>query len=401
MQSMQPRLPVKLSRSRRYFVDQDGRPLFWLGTTQWELFRGYTVEEAKLIIEGSARAGFSFIQTKVHGSGDGTKPNLAGDRPFLDDNPLTPNEAYFRNVDAVVEAARECGMIISLSIYHQSCRALFPLPKLRPWARWFAARYAGMPNVIWNMTPEATEEFLPIIRELAAGVRDADGRRHLITFKPDPAPYSSSFMHGEKWLDFDSMQTWKDVALIYPMVTKDYRMRPVKPVLMAEGAYEAGTEYGFDVTPLWVRRQAWYSYLAGAHHAYGHNDSWRVLPTWRQSLAAPGALEMGVLRKILEARAEWWRLVPDQELLASGGRTEGAILTLGARHERGRWGMVYMAEPGSCALRLERLSSRTLTAAWIDPRTGESIRLGALTGRGVRDFSTPAGWEDSLLVLEA
>ena len=50
---------------------------------------------------------------------------------------------------------------------------------------------------------------------------------------------------------------------------------------MGEGAYEHGSEYGFEVTPLWVRRQAYYSYFAGAHHAYGHNDSWRVLPTWR------------------------------------------------------------------------------------------------------------------------
>ena len=35
-----------------------------------------------------------------------------------------------------------------------------------------------------------------------------------------------------------------------------YHLQPVKPVLMAEGAYEHGSEYGFEVTPLWVRRQA-------------------------------------------------------------------------------------------------------------------------------------------------
>jgi len=35
------------------------------------------------------------------------------------------------------------------------------------------------------------------------------------------------------WLDFDSMQTWNRVGLIYPMVTKDYNLKPVKPVLMA------------------------------------------------------------------------------------------------------------------------------------------------------------------------
>ena len=83
------------------------------------------------------------------------------------------------------------------------------------------------------MTPEAKPEFVPILRELAAGLREGDGDAHLITFKPDPAPYSSSFIHGEPWLDFDSMQTWKSVELIYPFITKDYNLKPVKPVLMA------------------------------------------------------------------------------------------------------------------------------------------------------------------------
>ena len=37
-----PALPVKVSPNGRYFIGQDGKPLFWLGTTQWELFRGYS-----------------------------------------------------------------------------------------------------------------------------------------------------------------------------------------------------------------------------------------------------------------------------------------------------------------------------------------------------------------------
>lgn len=49
--------------------------------------------------------------------------------------------------------------------------------------------------------------------------------------------YSCSFIHDETWLDFNSMQTWKSVELIYPM---------------AEGAYEHGSEYGFDVLDLGI-----------------------------------------------------------------------------------------------------------------------------------------------------
>ena len=144
------------------------------------------------------------------------------------------------------------------------------------------------PNVIWSTTPEAKQESVPILREIAAGLREGDPLHRPISFKPDPAPApSSSFINEEPWLDFNSMQVWNAVEKIYPMLTADYALQPVKPTLMAEGAYEAGEEYGFAVTPLWVRRQAYYSYLAGGHHTYGHNDSWRILPTWKQSLDAP------------------------------------------------------------------------------------------------------------------
>lgn len=270
-------------------------------------------------------------------------PNVAGHKPFVNDDPLTPDEAYFRNVDAVVAAARELDMIVSFSIYHQSYRKIFPLEKVRPWARWFAARYTDSPNIFWNMTPEVTPEFVPIIRELAAGIRDADHGRHLITFKPDPAPFGSSFLHAEPWLDFNSIQTWKDVRLILPMVTNDYGLKPAKPVLMAVGACEEGTEYGFPVTPLWVRRQAYHSYLLGGHHGYGHNDSWRILPTWKKALSAPGA----------------------------------------------------------CTVALDRLKPSRVEASWIDPRTGSPTAIGRFETTGSRSFAAPAGWEDALLVLEA
>jgi hypothetical protein len=184
------------------------------------------------------------------------------------------------------------------------------------------------------------------------------------------------------------------------MVTADYHLWPTKPVVMAEGAYESGTEYGFDVTPLWVRRQAYYSYLAGAAHTYGHNDSWRVLSTWKQALDAPGAAQLGILKEIFLARDEWWELVPDQALFAEGGCIEGNVLNLAARHRDGRWAMVYLADPASVAVDLDKLAN-SADALWIDPRTGESQAAGRFANTGVASFATPDGWEDALLVLSA
>jgi hypothetical protein len=390
--------PIRISANRRYFADPTGHPVFWLGTTQWQLFREFTLDEARLIIQKSKAIGFDFIQVMLLGVGDGARPNLHAEKPCHNDNPGTPNEAYFQNVDAVMEIARESDIAISMTVFHQRYRKLIPLEKARGWARWLAQRYGRFPNLVWSMTPEATEAFVPILRQLAAGLKEGDSGAHLITFKPDPAPYSSSFIHREGWLDFNCMQTWRSVELIYPMVTADYGLSPTKPVVMAEGAYENGTEYGFDVTPLWVRRQAYYSYLAGASHSYGHNDSWRVLPTWKQALDAPGAAQLGILKEIFLARDEWWELVPDQALLAEGGRTEGTVLNLGARHKDGRWAMVYLADPTSFSVRLDKLAG-SADALWIDPRTGASLAAGHFANTGVAPFTTPDGWEDALLVL--
>ena len=63
-----------------------------------------------------------------------------------------------------------------------------------------AQRCGDVPTIVWSMTPEAKPEFIPMVRELAAGLRAGDGGTHLITFKPDPAPYSSSSIHEESWL---------------------------------------------------------------------------------------------------------------------------------------------------------------------------------------------------------
>jgi len=398
----EPVFPVKVSPNGRYIVDQRGDPVFWLGTTQWQLFREYSLDEARLILDKSKDNGFVFLQVMLMGVGEGTKTNVYGHKPWINNDPLTPNEAYFQNVDAVVQAARDRNLIISMTLYHQRYRKYITLDNAHAWAKWLAQRYQTMPNIVWSMTPEAKPEFVPVLRELAAGLREGDGGAHLITFKPDPAPYSSSFIHDEGWLDFDSMQTWKSAELIYPMVTKDYNLKPVKPVLMAEGAYEAGSEYGFDVTPLWIRRQAYYSHLAGAHHTYGHNDSWRVLPTWKQALDAPGAVHLGILKKVFVDRKEWWNLVPDQSVFATGGNTNGTVLNIAARNHDGKWVMVYLGSPASFSVNLEKIGkAESAQAFWVDPRSGNAVPIGSCPTTGSKSFSTPDGWEDALLILEA
>ena len=170
---------------------------------------------------------------------------------------------------------------------------------------------------------------------------------------------------------------------------------------MAEGAYEAGTEYGFDVTPLWVRRQAYYSYLAGAHHTYGHNDSWRVLPSWKSALDSPGAQQMGILRKLFEARAEWWLLAPDQSVLADRRPDRGPDSSPGGAAPGRQVGHDLPRRQGRVQRGPEQAERQPKSRGfWCNPQSGEETPIEPLTNKGVKAFSTPEGWEDALLILE-
>jgi hypothetical protein len=392
--------PLRVSPNGRYFVDAaTGTPFFWLGSTQWAIFRGYTVDEARTTIDNINSKGYTVLATMLAGGTVATVPNLEGQTIWLNNDPSTPNEAYFKRVDAIVNYAVQRGLMVRIGMLHNSQLQYMSNGRGKAYAKFVAARYKDLPNVFWSLHGNVDNPALiAMVREMVEGIREADGGRHLISQKPDPSPRSSGIIQSEPWLDFTESQTFKHINLIYSMVTTDYGRTPPKPTVMDEGAYESGTEYGFPVTPLLSRRQAYYTYLSGGFYTYGHNDSWRILPTWRAALDAPGAFQVGKLRKVFESLPEWWLLTPDQSVLAAGGNTDGQVLYLSARHKDGKWALVYCADSHTFTVAMNKLAGK-VRASWIDPRTGESKSAGVYTNKGTRSFTTPTGWEDALLVM--
>jgi len=391
---------IRVSYNGRYFVDEQGKPFFWLGDTLWELFRAFTPDDARSILEHRRKQGFTVIQVMLTGVGDGAKPNAAGQTPWLNHDPAHPNEAYFRNVDHLVDFAGKLGLILIPGVYHQVHRAALKKENARGYARWIATRYRDVPHIVWTLYPEAREEFVPVIREVVAGLREGDSGAHMITMHPDPSPTSSSFMHDEEWLAFNMIQPWQSYELQYPMVSADYKRQPPKPVIMAEGGYE-GVHYTKVHAPWLIRRQAYWAYLAGGFHTYGHASSHLRPPeTWRSWINSPGAIQMGLCRQILTGLREWWGLVPDQSLFAAG-EGSGMTLNAAARCQRGGWALVYLSSSTTVSVGLERAGAgRPLAASWIDPTTGAAKEIGGVPGTGVASFSTPDGWEDALLLLK-
>ena len=394
--------PISVSPNGRYFVDQNGEPFFWLGDTQWELFRCFSLAGAKAILENRKSKGFSVIQIMFTGVGDGTKPDLAGQTPWVNDDPATPNEAYFNHVDSVIGLQNE--LILVLGVFHQLQVSRITPGNARTYAKWLAQRYRDVPNIIWTMYPKAEQEFVPVLRELAAGLQEGDGGAHIITVHPDPSPTSSSFIHNESWLAFNMIQTCVNYELIYKMVTEDYARIPAKPTVMAEGGYE-GVEFGRLQTPLEIRKQAYWSHLAGGHHSYGHNDNWVSPSSWKSWIDSPGSLHMGVYRNVITACREWWNWIPDQSVFASGEGRDTACrvstLNVAARSAAGDWVLVYLSSSITVSIKMDKITAGNMVeASWIDPTTGAKTRIGSFTNSGVQSFSTPNGWEDAVLLLE-
>lgn len=410
--------PIRISSNGRYFVDGRGEPFFWLGDTAWPLFAQYTREEAERYLADRAQKGFTVIQgVLAWGGGTGYEedlpgPNYAGHRPWLDD-PANPNPAYFEHVDYLVQYAAQHGLVLAIlptwGHYVNNSRVL-NAENAHRYGRWLGARYRNSPNIIWvNGGDRIPTGYEAVYRALAQGLREGDGGTHLITYHPCGWHSSSQFFHHEEWLDFNMIQTWTDWPKIYSAVITDGLLSPPKPVVLGEPAYEDGPEYPLGpITPLIVRRQAWWAFLAGGYFTYGHNQMWRMEPGWIEALDAPGAHQMTIFKSIATSRS-WWKRVPDQGLFASGVSSE-RTLNAAARSVEGDWALVYLSSQCHVLIHLTKILTRHVHVTWINPRDGEH-RDGGIFPTGNRTgatfpemqtqwFSTPGHWEDALLLLE-
>ncbi len=309
--------PLAVSGNGRYFVDREGQPFFWLGDTLWHLHRAFSPADARAIMLDRRNKGFSVALVMLIGYEPDPAPNVNGDYPWLDSDPARPNERYFEHVDAIVRIACELDLIQALGVYHKTQDRFYTPDQARESARWIANRYKDVPHIIWSMYPEARMQYLPVVRAIAEGLAEGDGGAHWITVHPDPSPQSSSFLHQESWLPFNMLQTCIDIEQIYAMTAADYAFTPVKPVVMAEGGYE-GVEFGRLITPLDVRRQAYWTYLAGGHHVYGHTDNFVAPDRWREWISAAGSRHLGVFRSIITSLRQWWSIIPNQSIIAKG-----------------------------------------------------------------------------------
>ena len=389
---------LNISENGHYFLDRNGNPFFWQGDTEWELFRYLTARDAGALLTERRKQGFNVIQVMITGVfpewGIMTgMDSWKGIKAWKNDDPLTPDENYFRRVDSIISIAEKLDIILVIGVYHSRDNDAGRITALnaKQWAIWLARRYKDSKNIIYSMYPHAESSSATVIRGTVAGILESDGGRHLITMHPDPSPASSSFMHSEFWLTFNTLQTWSTNMMNYDMVRSDYERWPFKPVVDGEARYEE--EDG--TTPFEVRRAAYWSCLAGGFYSYGHRDNWKSPDTWRSWYDSPGARQMKIMGEFFRS-IEWWKMIPDQTVFEKW--INGNVA---ARSTDGGWIVAYITDKAPFRVKLNAITAGTSADAWwINPVTGERTKTGTYKTSENRNFMLPDGWQDAVLFIE-
>jgi hypothetical protein len=427
---------LKVSDNHRFLVTEDGRPFFWLGDTAWELFHRQTREDAEAYLKNRASLRFSVVQAVALAEFDGlTVPNAYRQLPILNNDPTQPNEEYFAHVDWIVARANALGIYVGLlptwgDKWNKQWGAgpeIFTPENAAAYGEWLGRRYqdAGIVWILGGDRPIENDRQKDIIRAMAHGLRRGDGGAHLITFHPPGNNGSSTWFHGEDWLDFNMRQNGHSPEFTghYDQTQADYDRTPIKPVVDGEPIYE-DHPVSFDAKKLGhsigsdVRRPLYWDLFSGAFgHTYGNHAVWQFwtadrapinnpLMPWQQAIDQPGAAQMQYGRALIESRPFLTR-VPDPTVIVTDRVPtsvpgEGRYRFVATRDTDGTYAMVYAPIGRTFSVRMSAIAGRRIKAWWFNPRNGTAAAIGVFPNSGERAFTPPDRGEmlDWVLVLD-
>jgi len=414
---------LKVAADRRSLVHDDGTPFFYLADTAWELFNKLSRTQAKHYLNTRAAQGFTVIQAEINAR---FGANVYGDAPFIKNDVTRPNEAFFQHMDYVINRANALGMYVSLvpldSTWSQN--GTFNVDNVYQFGKFLGRRYAKA-KIIWVLGGDVpgdggTNAGRDMWRNLAAGITrgaaNRDESKVLMTYHPDYNHTATQWFANDSWLDFDAIQSGhspnKDN---YAAISADYIKNPRRPVIDIESGYEnipAGIVPGATrLTDYDTRKSAYWSLFAGSFGVtFGNNNVWQFASgpnkrnlastAWTNALDTPGASSMKNLKRLMLSRPMLNR-VPDQSLIV-GSTLSGTDHLQATRAADGSYAFVYTASGKAVSVNLNKLSGRTISARWYNPRSGKSAYLGDFAKSGNRTFTAPSSGagNDWVLVLD-
>jgi hypothetical protein len=113
---------------------------------------------------------------------------------------------------------------------------------------------------------------------------------------------------------------------------------------------------------------------------------------------------MQVFRQVITSLPGWWQAAPVAVPVPAPVQPDDG-LNAAFCSAQGDWLLVYLSQPCRFTLRQPVcVGSSSPKVSWIDPQTGQHIPFENPSAEFYplsQEFSTPVGWRDSLLLVEA
>ena len=414
------KLPLALSADQRRIVDRDGHAILIQGDAAWSMIANLSLDEARTYLDDRQAKGFNTILVNlIERFFARDAPNtVTGIAPFTTPGDFrTPNEAYMRYAEQILELALDRDFIVLLDpIYlgypnEGQANPTYPGHQGEPegwydevmangpdgcraWGAYLAERFGHFHNLIWVLGGDRNpRDATPSVTAVADGLRQG-GVRELFTIhvEPENSPLDQP---GIGWVDVNLTYSYQ---LVHQKLIEEWTRKPVVPMLLVESTYEG--EHG--CTEQQIRRQAWWSVLCGGSgHVFGNAPIWAFGPGWQTAMQSPGSVAMqrwGAFFRSLP----WWELVPDlEEQIAVAGLGPADELdraTVAATPDR-RLVVGYLPVRRDLVIDGSALSASSYAVSWFEPGTGTVRSLGSVVQSSGRVTLTPPFAVDSVLTL--
>lgn len=419
---------VRPSTNRRYLIDAQGNPFLLVGQASWALATRLQQPDAEFYLNDQAARGYNTVVVKFIDSAwtDTFPRNAYGELPFSGTLPsgqadwTTPNEAYWKQVDWVVEQCEARDMLVIASPiflgyappqgqYEDMVANGFA--GATAYGTFLGKRYKAHDNILWlvggdksagnTLAGEALDIFIAFTNALQA----AD-TRHMV---------SAHFLQVQQSYEYPG--PWQDYSFLYtglvshPAALGGEAFR--RPMFLGEGRYVDAPWDGAPPTLQQLRGQAWQVMTTGASgFVFGDEHVWHFDAQnafadgpWRDNLDSVASHQQILIKDFFTDRA-WHLLKPDRSnVLVTAGRGELGQLSYvtAALASDKSFGVAYIPSGGTIKVNLGRLAA-PVTANWYDPSDGRYLPIG--TGlTSTRSFTPPGkntgGDNDWVLVLEA
>ena len=240
--------PLKVSRNRRYLVDQRNVPFLIVGDSPQAMIGNLSVNDAAAYIANRKAAGFNallvdLLCAKYTGCrDDGT--TFDGIKPFTTPGDLsTPNPAYFARADAIIQLAAKAGMVVFLDPIETggwlSVLRANGIAKDRAYGRFLGTRYKRFGNIVWfngndfqtwrNASDDA------VVLAVAKGIQSVD-HAHIQTVELDYL--KSGSLDDARWRSVIKLDAAYTYYPTYAEVLQEYNRTQFLPVFMVEAGYE-------------------------------------------------------------------------------------------------------------------------------------------------------------------